>query len=357
MAFLDVRRISKFFVPQTAAVAEVSLEVEQGEIVCLLGPSGCGKTTLLRLIAGLEQPDAGNIILEGHDLAGVLPHQRRLGMMFQDFALFPHKNVWENVAFGLRMQQLPTREISERVEEMLTLVDLEGHEDRRIDQLSGGEQQRVALARSLAPGPRLLLLDEPLGALDRALRERLMADLRIILKRVGMTALYVTHDQTEAYAISDRMAVMNRGRIEQIGSPQVIYDRPETPFIAGFLGFENLLEGRTNEQGQIETAAGNFRPTEPIPAAGTEVLLMIKPNDVTIGLPANDVVQDVNHVHGTIAEITFRGRYYQLLLEVNEVQLVFEYSGGKRFSPGDEVSITVSPDQQIVYSAAVSPDS
>jgi ABC-type Fe3+/spermidine/putrescine transport system ATPase subunit len=194
MAFLEVRSLSKSFEPGTKAVDNVTLSVAEGEIVCLLGPSGCGKTTLLRSIAGLEIPDQGNILFDGRDMMPIPPHKREFGMMFQDFALFPHKNVFDNIAFGLQMHHETDGNIRSRVEEMLQLVDLTGFAERKIEQLSGGEQQRVALARALAPHPRLLMLDEPLGSLDRALRERLMLDLWAILKQVGVTAIYVTHD-------------------------------------------------------------------------------------------------------------------------------------------------------------------
>jgi len=246
---LEVSHVSKSY-PGLPVLEEASFGVAAGEIVCLLGPSGCGKTTLLRIIAGLEVPDTGQVIFDGRDLAATPVHQRNFGFMFQDYALFPHKDVFANVAFGPRMQSLAPNEIAARVAEGLALVGLHGYDDRRVIELSGGEQQRVALARSLAARPRLLLLDEPLGALDRALREQLMNDLRAILKRLGLTAVYVTHDQEEAFAIADRVLIMRArpesgqgGWIEQDDRPDQVYRYPATTYVARFLGFHNLIEG------------------------------------------------------------------------------------------------------------------
>jgi thiamine transport system ATP-binding protein len=219
------------------AVAGVDLEVVDGEIVCILGPSGSGKSSLLRAVAGLEPDARGRITWDGQDLTRVPPHRRGFGLMFQDHALFPHRDVQGNVAFGLRMQRLPRAEITARTADALALVGLTGFERRRIRELSGGEQQRVALARALAAEPRLLMLDEPLGALDRALRERLVAELRALFVRLGLTTLFVTHDHDEAFALADRLVVMHAGRIEQVGGPAEVWQRPANAFVARFLGW------------------------------------------------------------------------------------------------------------------------
>ena len=355
MALLEVRDVAKSFGPGTAAVAGVSLDIAPGEILCLLGPSGCGKTTLLRIIAGLETADRGTVRFDGSDLAGVPPHARDFGMMFQDFALFPHRNVFDNVAFGLRMRRRPRAEIAARVAEILATVDLAGFGARQIAQLSGGEQQRVALARALAPGPRLLMLDEPLGALDRALRERLMIDVRAILKRVGMTAVYVTHDQTEAFAVADRLAVMNAGRIEQVGAPPAVYERPATPFVARFLGFENLLPGVADGAGEVATAAGRFRPAPP-PSAPGEVTLLIKPALARVeaaGGPAKSAFE--NTITGIVQATAFRGRFCQVWLAAGDGErLLFEVAGDFAYAIGDAIRIAISPEQLLVYESQAS---
>lgn len=348
MALLEVIDARKSFTPDIVAVDDVSLTLDSGEILCLLGPSGCGKTTLLRLIAGLETADAGTIRFDGRDMAGIPPHLRDFGMMFQDFALFPHKNVRDNVAFGLRMHRRPKPEIASRVAEMLALVDLEEFAERDITSLSGGEQQRVALARALAPSPRLLMLDEPLGALDRALRERLMIDVRAILKRIGMTAVYVTHDQTEAFAVGDRLAVMNAGRIEQIASPRETYEHPTTPFVARFLGYQNLLPGRVNATGEIETAAGCFRPIDAPPPVGSAVTLLIKPDIERFGVPMGERA-GVNQIDGVVEGLTFRGRFFQLRLAAGEMQLLFEIDGDCPCGIGDAVRIDIAPGRLRIY--------
>jgi thiamine transport system ATP-binding protein len=219
------------------AVDGVDLDVADGEIVCILGPSGSGKSSLLRAVAGLEPDARGSVSWDGADLARVPPHRRNFGLMFQDHALFPHRDVQGNVAFGLRMQRLPRSEIERRTAEALALVGLAGFGHRRIRELSGGEQQRVALARALAPEPRLLMLDEPLGALDRALRERLVAELRALFVRLRLTTLFVTHDHDEAFALADRLLVMHAGRLEQVGAPDDVWQRPANAFVARFLGW------------------------------------------------------------------------------------------------------------------------
>ena len=272
---LSIRSLA-FAVSGRNILRDIDLEIERGEIVALIGPSGSGKSTLLRLIAGLERPSAGEILLDGESLAGIPPHARNIGLMFQDYALFPHLNVAQNILFGLKMHGMPRADRQKRLKDLVTLVNLQGFEQRRITHLSGGEQQRVALARSLAPQPRLLMLDEPLGALDAALRQRLLGDLKAILRSLRLTTLYVTHDQSEAFDIADRIAVMNAGHIEQSGTPEAIYKQPRTIFIARFLGFTNILPVERIANGRAITPLGDFE------VAGNPTALLLPPGSITL---------------------------------------------------------------------------
>ena len=241
--FLQIKRVVKTF-DEVFAVDEVTLNIEKGEIFALLGSSGCGKSTLLRMLAGFEQPSSGQILLEGRDIVGLAPYERPINMMFQSYALFPHLTVWQNIAFGLRRDHMPKAEVKARVEQMLELVQLQSYAKRYPHQLSGGQQQRVALARSLAKRPRLLLLDEPLGALDAKLRERTQLELVGIIEQVGVTCVMVTHDQEEAMTMATRIGVMNEGKILQIGRPTEIYETPDCRFVADFIGSVNLFSGQ-----------------------------------------------------------------------------------------------------------------
>ncbi len=347
MALLEIVAVSKSFAG-TPVLRDVSFAVAEGEVVCLLGPSGCGKTTLLRIIAGLETPDSGSVTFDGHPLDRVPAHRRGFGLMFQDYALFPHKDVAANVAFGLRMQGLTRPQIEGRVAEMLALVGLTGYERRRVYDLSGGEQQRVALARSLAPGPRLLMLDEPLGSLDRALREELMNELRAILKNVGVTALYVTHDQQEAFALSDRVIVMGQGRIVQQGPPQAVYRCPASVGVARFLGLTNLLAGQVvaADPPRVETALGCLAlPEAEEVAAGQEVTVLIRPEAARL---AADCPDDAGiRVEGTVRECSFRGSHHRLVIRHQAgLDLTFELAadvaGPPR--PGEAVALLLRPE-------------
>ena len=312
---LEAREISKSF-GDTVVLRQVSFGAGQGAIVSLLGPSGCGKSTLLRVIAGLEQDYSGTVSFDGRHVDGVPVHERGFGLMFQDFALFPHRTVAQNIAFGPRMQRLDRREVERRVHESLDLVGLAGYGSRTIFELSGGERQRVALARSLAPRPRLLLLDEPLGALDRTLRERLTEEVRAIIKQLGITAVYVTHDQVEAFAVADSIALMNAGAIVQAGTPAEVYRRPTNAFVARFLGLNNLLEGTivsSPEAGGtvvVETALGRLRVASGEPAPpGREVLVLIRPEAADPGGTSTD-----NLVAGSMVRRAFRGGSERIVL-------------------------------------------
>jgi ABC-type Fe3+/spermidine/putrescine transport system ATPase subunit len=337
MSILDVRGIHKQFEDGVGVLHGVDLSVAEGEIVCLLGPSGCGKTTLLRLIAGLETPDRGEIYFEGRDLSSVPVHRRGIGLMFQDFALFDHKRVAANVAFGLRMQKLPRDEIDRRVGEVLALVNLASLAHRDVNQLSGGERQRVALARSLAPRPRLLMLDEPIGSLDRTLRDRLLDDLRRILKQVGVTVIYVTHDQGEAFAIADRIVVMRQGRVVQSGRPEAVYRQPADGWVARFLGMQNLLPGRWLAPGQVESEIGVFD----VKGCGTgEVMLLIRPE--AAGL---DPDGPGTAIRGVVAARAFFGALVRVTVRCAGGQaLVFELPAGDVVPRGgQEVVLRIRP--------------
>ena len=309
---LRIEAVSKRF-GEVLAVNQLSLEVYQGEFFALLGPSGCGKTTLLRLIAGFEQPSSGRILLDGLDLAPVPPHRRPVNMMFQSYALFPHLTVEGNVAFGLKQEGLPKNEIAARVADMLALVKLESFGRRKPHELSGGQRQRVALARSLVKRPRVLLLDEPMAALDKKLRGETQFELMDLQRRLGLTFIIVTHDQSEAMTVADRIAVMDRGRLIQVAPPAEIYERPNSRWVADFIGNVNLFEGRVgNDEGTIEgTALGRLRAAEKINAEpGATVWVAVRPEKVRltryeVGRHEQTVAE--NGVTATVVDIGYLG--------------------------------------------------
>ncbi|MEV0969572.1 ABC transporter ATP-binding protein [Microtetraspora glauca] len=295
------------------AVKGVSLAIGEGEFFSLLGPSGCGKTTSMRMIAGFEEPTRGVVRLHGQDVTNVPPNKRDINMVFQSYALFPHMNVWDNVAFGLKRKKIPDGEIRQRVGEMLEIVDLVGREKRRPREMSGGQQQRVALARALVNRPRALLLDEPLGALDLKLRQHMQIELKRIQREVGITFVYVTHDQSEALTMSDRIAVMNDGLVEQLAGPREIYERPATKFVAGFIGTSNLLGGvvrAVNGASAVLALGPSDRVVVPVQGAvaeGDTVELTVRPEKITIS--TEQPGGDLSMVEGTVSEVVYLGTY------------------------------------------------
>jgi putative spermidine/putrescine transport system ATP-binding protein len=323
MAFLELDGVSKSF-GATTAVARCDLAIEHGAFVSFLGPSGCGKTTTLRMIAGFEAPTAGAIRLDGEDITRRPANRRKMGVVFQSYALFPNMTVGQNIGFGLTLEKQPRATIARRVGELLDLVDLPGLERRYPHQLSGGQQQRVALARALAAEPRVLLLDEPLSALDAKIRVTIRNEIRAIQRQVGITTIYVTHDQEEALALSDQIAVMNKGRIEQVGTPFQIYNHPQTAFVASFVGTVNLLHATVQDpvtgivivNGQPLTGVGAVRDKRP----GDSVTLALRPEVIALAEPGG--VAD--GLRGIVDDVTFLGTVVRVLTRVGSDTLTFD---------------------------------
>jgi len=327
----------------TVALDGVDFAVADGEVVCVLGPSGSGKSTLLRAVAGLERPTTGRVRWDGEDLTAVAPHRRHFGLMFQDHALFPHRDVLGNVAFGLRMQRMSRGVVDAGARAAIARVGLAGFEHRRVRELSGGEQQRVALARALAPDPRLLMLDEPLGSLDRELRERLATELRSLFVALEVTALFVTHDQDEAFALADRVVIMRAGHIEQVGPPQEVWHRPATEFTARFLGFANVVDAHIDDTG-IHSAwgpmPGALASAEGAPPGGP-VRLAARPDGLRI--------DPDGAVRGRVLGATFRRDHFLVRVETDVGTL--EVAVDAPPPEGELVGLTADPDALVVLSA------
>ncbi|MBI2711189.1 MAG: ABC transporter ATP-binding protein [Actinobacteria bacterium] len=343
----------------TAAVDRVSLEVRRGEFFSFLGPSGCGKTTTLRMIAGFEEPDGGRILLGGTDIAGVPPYRRNVNTVFQSYALFPHLSVWDNVAFGLRRKRVPGAQVRERVGRYLELVELAGMERRRPGQLSGGQQQRVALARALVNEPAVLLLDEPLGALDLKLRKQMQLELMRIQREVGITFVYVTHDQEEALVMSDRLVVMNAGRVEQIGYPEDVYERPATRFVAGFIGTSNIFDARVRAlDGDLlvlEAPPGDrvVVPAVDGTAPGARIAITVRPEKLRILGETDPVPGGLCSVGGTIAEVVYQGVSTQFVVRTDAGDTLVAFrQNSERVSdagvPGSRTRLVWHPEHNVV---------
>lgn len=342
MTGLEIRKITKTY-QEEPVLQGISFQQNQGEILALLGPSGSGKSTLLEIIAGLVEPDSGDCFWDGESLAGVPPHLRGFGLMFQEYVLFPHKDVKENIAFGLKMSGKAPPETKGRVKEVLQLVGLADFEDRDVNTLSGGEQQRVALARSLAPEPRLVMLDEPLGALDRTIRERLVGDLKKILNSACQTALYVTHDQEEAFSIADRVVIIGEGTAVQIGTPQEIYYQPGSPYVARFLGMDNFLEGEAQPNSSgclLKTKLGEWQVSRTYKGKG---LILLRPDQINIH---PDSENQAASLQGTVRTSTFSGSALQIELDVAGTLIHFSLPdpGLNVPKPGNTLSVSFKPD-------------
>ena len=353
MAEVDVRleRVTKRF-GDVVAVDDLSLDIAEGEFFSMLGPSGCGKTTTLRMIGGFEDPTLGTVYLGGRDVTDLPPYRRDVNTVFQSYALFPHLNVMENVAFGLRRKKVDKGEIETRVADAMRLVDLGGFEDRKPAQMSGGQQQRVALARALVNHPKVLLLDEPLGALDLKLRKQMQLELKRIQQEVGITFIYVTHDQEEAMTMSNRIAVMRNGMIEQLGEPETVYENPSTEFVASFLGASNLLEGElkdgsSNGEATVLLTAGQAvrLPSERVPSHSSNRLKVgVRPEKISIAREGVEVPSGLNSVTGRVTMSTYIGVSHQYKVEAaggTEVTVYVQNLGAER-SPGQGEQVVLS---------------
>ena len=367
MPEIDVRleRVSKLF-GDVAAVDDLSLDIAEGEFFSMLGPSGCGKTTTLRMIGGFEEPTYGTVYLGGRDVTDLPPYKRDVNTVFQSYALFPHLDVFENIAFGLRRKKVDKGDIESRVRDAMKLVDLVGFERRKPPQMSGGQQQRVALARALVNSPKVLLLDEPLGALDLKLRKQMQLELKRIQQEVGITFIYVTHDQEEAMTMSDRLAVMRHVRIDQIGPPEEVYESPATEFVAGFLGASNMLDGQIqqtdNGRTTISLATGGSvtAETQAVPPGATRVKVGVRPEKITIVPDEGSAPMDRNAVSGLLRMSTYIGVNYQYKVEGpggHELTVYVQNLGSseRHPHPGQKVRLEWLPEHTFVVEPSAAP--
>ena len=354
---IALQGVTKRFGKAEAAVRDVSLEIGEGEFFSLLGPSGCGKTTTLRMIAGFEVPDEGRIVLQGTDVTTVFSNKRPVNMVFQQYALFPHMSIYDNVAFGLKVKGVPRKEHRGRILEILRVVELEGLENRRPRQLSGGQQQRVALARALVNQPAALLLDEPLGALDVKLRKQMQLELKKIQTELGTTFVYVTHDQDEALSMSDRIAVMNHGRVEQIAGPREIYEHPATAFVADFIGSLNALDFTVDELvgGYAVMRVGEAdRVVLPVGGetnTGDSFRVAVRPERVQIGRPGDSGADGGTRLEGTVVQVVYLGMYTQFHIETAAGRLVSHRLADELVDPPEpttRVSVMWEPEHTAV---------
>ena len=332
---IELKNVSVAFDGQQI-IENMNLYIRDKEFITFLGPSGCGKTTTLRMIAGFQEPDSGEVIFDGKVINGVPPHKRQLNTIFQRYALFPHLNVYENIAFGLRLKKTPEKEIKEAVTEMLSLINLKGFERRNIASLSGGQQQRVAIARALVVKPRMLLLDEPLGALDLKLRKDMQVELKNIQQRLGITFIYVTHDQEEALSMSDTIVVMDSGVIQQIGTPTDIYNEPKNAFVADFIGESNIIEGVMRADFWVEMAGHKFKCLDKGFGVDENVDVVVRPEDVDV------VPIDKSMISGVVTSITFKGVYYEIIVEIKGFKWMIQSTDYQ--AVGSTIGLNVEPD-------------
>ncbi|WP_025641851.1 spermidine/putrescine ABC transporter ATP-binding protein [Schnuerera ultunensis] len=332
---IDLRNISKEY-DGIKVLDNINLYIRKNEFLTLLGPSGCGKTTTLRIIGGFEQPTEGKVIFEGKDITTLPPYERQINTVFQKYALFPHMNVFDNIAFGLKIKKMAKDDIKARVKEMLRLVNLKGFENRSIDSLSGGQQQRVAIARALVNEPKVLLLDEPLGALDLKLRKEMQTELKNMQKRVGITFIYVTHDQEEALTMSDTIVVMDKGIIQQIGTPVDIYNEPKNAFVAKFIGESNIVDGIMIEDYIVEFAGRTFKCVDKGFNQKEEVDVVIRPEDLEI------VPLEEGLLKGIVMSVTFKGVHYEMMVKDGSIDWMVHSTIMKPV--GTEIGMNVLPE-------------
>lgn len=333
---IELRHISKVYSDNGfKAVDDFNLEVKRGEFVTFLGPSGCGKTTTLRMIAGFEMPTSGEILLNGEDISQLPANKRPINTVFQRYALFPHMNIYDNIAFGLKLKKLPKEEIRKKVKRVLDIVDLEGFENRKISTLSGGQQQRIAIARALVNEPEILMLDEPLGALDLKMRQEMQIELKHMHDELGITFIYVTHDQEEALTMSDKIVVLSEGRIQQIGTPEDIYNEPQNAFVADFIGESNIFKGIMTGHMKVRFCGGEFIGMDDAPE-GTLVDVVVRPEDVIITKPEDGIIE------GEVVSVIFKGMHYEVTVESGKYEMVIRTT--KCYSVGERIGMKLEPD-------------
>lgn len=332
---IELNNISKKFEDGFSAVSNFNLSVQKGEFVTFLGPSGCGKTTTLRMIAGFEMPSEGQILLAGKDISKLPPNKRPINTVFQRYALFPHLNVFENIAFGLKLKKLPKEEINKKVKKALEIVDLEDFEKRKIQTLSGGQQQRIAIARAIVNEPEILLLDEPLGALDLKMRKEMQIELKNMHERLGITFIYVTHDQEEALTMSDKIVVMSEGKIQQVGTPEDIYNEPKNAFVADFIGESNVFGGVMTDKLKVRFCGCEFECLDDV-EKGTMIDAVVRPEDIIITTPENGMIQ------GEVISVIFKGVHYEITIISGKNEIVVQST--KKTEIGTKVGLIIEPD-------------